>query len=415
MHRSFTIHTVGGRYKADTPIEAAKKAAAKLFKDTKSKSLTFCIRETTKDSRKKLYHYKATRTAKGDIQVSVNKNKKVISAYKGGGVGGDVRTIIQRLSESLKLIDLFNIFYDNFDNLQILFDNIKINDFDLRSRKSEDISEDISEEFEIVSEQKVCIRAVFFSYGSYIMYRKFGGFFSNMFLFMYFLVKYFKENNRDRDIIVDGYIPDKNCILYLLNFMPLNYLSMRNKSEKDLSGYLNDYESVKIGWFKMTLELNNTIQDHIFTGFSNVPHFFMSSATTIPDPYYLGRTENFIRISNDVIENLLPNNNDYKKPMPILIYFKSSELNQCVDTKYEDDHVFAPYIPKEYIMKIDDKYGKELSDKYLDEYFGHQPSPKRTTTTQKLNALGNAIATRVNKLCTRLSCSGDIKDVYQPT
>jgi hypothetical protein len=87
MPRSFTIHTVGGRYKADIPIEAAKKAAAKLFKDTKSKSLTFCIRETTKDSKKKLYHYKATRTAKGGIQVSVNKNKKIVSAYTGVGSG----------------------------------------------------------------------------------------------------------------------------------------------------------------------------------------------------------------------------------------------------------------------------------------------------------------------------------------
>jgi hypothetical protein len=82
MARTFTIHTGRGRYVADTPIDAAKKAAAKLFKNNKAKSLRFCIRETTKDSKKKLYYYKAykaDKNAKDSIIVSVDKSKKTFS------------------------------------------------------------------------------------------------------------------------------------------------------------------------------------------------------------------------------------------------------------------------------------------------------------------------------------------------
>ncbi len=404
MPRSFTIHTGSGtgRYKTDTPMEAAKKAAAKLFKDTKSKSLTFCIRETTKDSKKKLYHYKATRTAKGVIQVSVNKNKKIVSAYTSGGVGGDVRTIIIKLSEPLKLIDLFKIFYNNFDNLQILFDNIKINDFVLRSRTSADQTK----KYKIVSEHKVCIRAVFFSYGSYILYKKFGGFFSNMFLFMYFLVEYCKENNID---INENYRPDKGCILYLLNFMPLNDLHMEYKSEKDSP----DYDSVKIWWFNnMEIELKNTIQDHIFTGGSRVPHFFISSATE-PKKSYLQRTKTFIENSNDVMNNLSTNNKDYKQPIPIYIYFKSGELNQCVDTDYEDDHVFAPYISKQHIIKIVDENQIELSYTYLDDYFADTPSTNIKTPQPITNPKTGFIG-RVVKKCNELFCLGSPEAVSDP-
>jgi hypothetical protein len=96
MTRSFTIHSASKnieglkRYRTDTPIEAAKKAAAKLFKDSKAKSLNFCIRETTKDSKKKLYHYKADKTAKGGIRVSADKSKKTVNGvlYKRRGGHG---------------------------------------------------------------------------------------------------------------------------------------------------------------------------------------------------------------------------------------------------------------------------------------------------------------------------------------
>ena len=393
MPRSFTIHTGTGRYKTDTPMEAAKKAAAKLFKDTKSKSLTFCMRETTKDSKKKLYHYKATRTTKGVIKVSVNKNKKIVSAYTSGGVGGDVRTIIQTLSGPLKLIDLFNIFYDNFDNLQILFDNMKINNFQLVSRKSEDQTK----KFEIISEQKDCIRAVFFSYGSYILYKKFGGFFSNMFLFMYFLVEYCKENNINN--INNDLRSNKQFILYLLQYMPLNSL------------FSYPYDDVSIYWFNLNIELNNTIQDHIFTGSSRVPHFFISSATE-PKKSYLQRTKTFIKESNDVMNKLSTNNKDYKQPIPIYIYFKSDELNQCVNTDYEDDHVFAPYISKQHIIKIVDENEKELSDKYLDNYFADPPSTN-IKTPQPMNPKTGFIG-RVVKKCNELFCRGNPEDVSDP-
>ena len=61
--RSFTIHQSsisekGGRYKSDTPISVANKVAQDLFdKHPRTKKLSFCIRETTKNSKKRLYYY----------------------------------------------------------------------------------------------------------------------------------------------------------------------------------------------------------------------------------------------------------------------------------------------------------------------------------------------------------------------
>jgi hypothetical protein len=142
MARTFTIHTGRGRYVADTPIDAAKKAAAKLFKNNKAKSLRFCIRETTKDSKKKLYYYKAykaDKNAKNSIIVSVDKSKKTFSG--GSPTHGnnakkeeDMRhwkansNIISKMNAAFKegfdanlQKDIFRIteieYFKNFDNL----------------------------------------------------------------------------------------------------------------------------------------------------------------------------------------------------------------------------------------------------------------------------------------------------------
>ena len=71
--RTFTIansciNMKGGRYNSLNPMSAAKKAATQLFKKAKKSSkykslrkITFCLRETTIDSDKLEYHYKAAR------------------------------------------------------------------------------------------------------------------------------------------------------------------------------------------------------------------------------------------------------------------------------------------------------------------------------------------------------------------
>jgi hypothetical protein len=65
--RYFTIEKTAisihkGRYEATNPINAAKKIAGKLFLLTNDPKISFSIRETTKNSQKKIYHYEATKT-----------------------------------------------------------------------------------------------------------------------------------------------------------------------------------------------------------------------------------------------------------------------------------------------------------------------------------------------------------------
>jgi hypothetical protein len=82
MDRFFTIASVngskkirgGGRHKGSTPMMVAKKVADKLCNENKMKNkIMFSIRETTKDSKKKTYHYTAIRK-KDKLKVAVNKS-----------------------------------------------------------------------------------------------------------------------------------------------------------------------------------------------------------------------------------------------------------------------------------------------------------------------------------------------------
>ncbi len=102
---SFTIveasaGSAGGRFISKTPYTAAYKAASRLFKDTKSTSLTFVMQKTTKGSNKRYYAYQASvkylskpmLVFKNDEEgnkivmnthgqvLRVNKNKKVVNS-----------------------------------------------------------------------------------------------------------------------------------------------------------------------------------------------------------------------------------------------------------------------------------------------------------------------------------------------
>ena len=61
-----------GRYTAERPIDVAKKLAQKQTKHHYSYIMSFCIRETTKNSQKKTYGYVAT-ISKDKIKVKANK------------------------------------------------------------------------------------------------------------------------------------------------------------------------------------------------------------------------------------------------------------------------------------------------------------------------------------------------------
>ena len=83
--RNFTIDyssigVKGGKFKSNTPQESAKKAAKKLLENTNK--VTFCIRETTKDSKKKTYHYKATKKLLNKPTVTVKNGVKKVQYFK---------------------------------------------------------------------------------------------------------------------------------------------------------------------------------------------------------------------------------------------------------------------------------------------------------------------------------------------
>lgn len=73
--RHFTIHNVdnknyssevGGRYTSNLPLDAAKKAFSRMLRNNKSKQISFTIeiRETTRNSKHKIYKYELRRVEK---------------------------------------------------------------------------------------------------------------------------------------------------------------------------------------------------------------------------------------------------------------------------------------------------------------------------------------------------------------
>jgi hypothetical protein len=85
MKRNFTIQSSslgvkGCRYSDIVPMNVAKKVAKNLFQNYKVSKIVFCIRETTKNSKKKQYHYIAIR--KKDI-IKVKSDNKTIRGGNG--------------------------------------------------------------------------------------------------------------------------------------------------------------------------------------------------------------------------------------------------------------------------------------------------------------------------------------------
>jgi hypothetical protein len=111
--RYFTIESSsvdknGGRYKSDTPISAAKNIANMLFeKHLRMKKISFCIRETTKNSKKNVYNYKADKH-------KLNNNKKTptykinVVAYKTKVIGGKKLAELKPLPEDKNPMRIYN-------------------------------------------------------------------------------------------------------------------------------------------------------------------------------------------------------------------------------------------------------------------------------------------------------------------
>ena len=99
-----SINIKGGRYKADAPREAAKKAAARLFKEAKTKTqLTFCLRETTKGSKQKEYHYTGKKVyekkSKTEFKISVVSRKKYVKNSGGSTIDENLAKYKQEMQK----------------------------------------------------------------------------------------------------------------------------------------------------------------------------------------------------------------------------------------------------------------------------------------------------------------------------
>jgi hypothetical protein len=89
MKRNFTIQSSsvgvkGGRYSDIVPMNVAKKVAKNLFQNYKVSKIVFCIRETTKNSKKKQYHYIAIRKKNN---ITVKSDSKTV---RRGGNKNDI-------------------------------------------------------------------------------------------------------------------------------------------------------------------------------------------------------------------------------------------------------------------------------------------------------------------------------------
>lgn len=108
MNRNFKIISSnvgfnGGRFSDLYPIKAAYKVAEKLFLNNKLHKIDFCIQETTKNSKKKLYKYIAI---KKKDKIKVKSNRKI----RGGGVNDNLLYIDEKIiNDIINTYDKYNI------------------------------------------------------------------------------------------------------------------------------------------------------------------------------------------------------------------------------------------------------------------------------------------------------------------
>jgi hypothetical protein len=109
-----TISIPKGRYEATKPIDAAKKIATKLLLLTSDPKISFSIRETTKNSQKKIFHYEATKTCYYDNKLLeildslsdanyADKQKIIMAAKEFTALKGYLQTRTQLVIAPAKL------------------------------------------------------------------------------------------------------------------------------------------------------------------------------------------------------------------------------------------------------------------------------------------------------------------------
>jgi len=226
-----------------------------------------------------------------------------------------------------------------------------------------------------------CVRASIFTFGTYIMLRRYGGIFSQLVQFLYFYVQYLKVNGirLEREHLITEEVHK-----YLLQYHPIETNYTDNELHTFYKRLLRNYWDV------------DTLISHINEDNTRRPSFFISSfqkkdiANEITPHfkfiYYVNRTHQIVDKINKELTNYNNNITHPNEPIsfsgyPVLINIKK---NKKAFTKGDmTDYVFPPYIPLEHISSInkstysskedgekldyDTIYG-EMYNKYVEEH-----------------------------------------------
>jgi hypothetical protein len=197
-----------------------------------------------------------------------------------------------------------------------------------------------------------CVRASIFTFGTYIMLKRYGGIFSQLVQFLYFYVQYLKVNG----IRLESEHPiTEEVHKYLLQYHPIETNYTDNELHTSYKRFLlRNYWDV------------DTLISHINEDDTRRPSFFISSfqkkdivSETTPPHFkfisYVNRTHRIVDKINDELTNYNNNITHPNEPIsflgyPVLIYIKK---NKKAFTKGDmTDYVFPPYIPLSHISSI---------------------------------------------------------------
>jgi len=240
---------------------------------------------------------------------------------------------------NLKYKDLIIIIYQNFDNFETIIPYLVDFDKYMKSNNKDNYSV-IGESGDV----KICVRSSVFSLGTYILLKKYKGLFSQLIQFLYFCVHYLIE----KKITLEKYdfLMTIEMHKYVLKYVPFITLCINSSLSTLTLKYLN------------ILKVDNNFEEHLFTGSTYKPHFFISSTpsnTLIENKVANNIKNNYLNRIKTVIETIDTNINMCKVKninlsyYPVLIYINIKNDNKAYYQGYEEDYVFCPYIKSEYI------------------------------------------------------------------
>jgi len=206
---------------------------------------------------------------------------------------------------------------------------------------------------------KTC-RATLITNGTLYLLKKYDTLFSNMLTFLYFLVKYCKENYKN----------DENTI-----WVPptkLNIDMVENMYKYIYFNYEEENKEINLRWWYIDTLINNNIASHVVTGHGHgqKPHFFISSAKDNKPLLYKKTVE---IIANKYLKNVKGcNNKCYAQPIYIHMSVNSENSGKSYND-IENDVVLSPCINKKHIIKITDFDNKDLNIDEILSKFNEKP------------------------------------------